>query len=215
MQEVDGAPRRTAPPPLSAFTGTSPRPRPQHVETRAGICVCRPDQASQGPTSHARTPTATAEEQSQAPPASSFATHTTSLSLPSSHHRACGARAAVAHRDVADATDTAIATVAVHHLRGTDGRPLSHTRSKTADDRPSPPAHRLPPQRHEHATRAGKGAHRVVAVHRMALHRLRHSSGARQGRDTWDRTPVAPLRPTDSTTPDAPLLRVARDPRDA
>ena len=142
-------------------------------------------------------------------------THNISLSLPSSHHRACGARAAVAHRDVADATDTAIATVTVHHLRGTDGRPLSPTRSKTADDRPPPPAHRLPPQRDERATRAGKGAHRVVAVRRMTLHRLRHSSGARQGQRHLAPSHAAPHWPTDSTTPDAPLLRVARDPRDA
>jgi len=171
--------RRTAPPTLSAFPGTSPQPRPQHVETRAGICVCCPDQASQGPTSHVRSPDSHSRRTEPSPTSPSVATHTTSLSsLPSSHHRACCARAAVAHRDVADAT--AIATVAVHHLRGTDGRPLSPTRSKTADGRPPPPAHRLPPQRHERATRAGKGdAHRVVAVRRMALHPLRHSSGAR------------------------------------
>ena len=112
--------------------------------------------------------------------------HTQSLSL-IPHHRVCGARAAAAHRNVADATDTAIATVAVHNLRGTDGRPLSHTRSRRqTTDRLITTHSSLPLQRTQRARGArGTGAHHVVAVRRIALHSLHHSSGARQGRATW------------------------------
>eukprot|EP00966_Prymnesium_polylepis_P265434 6132060-Prymnesium_polylepis.1 len=48
----------------------------------------------------------------------------------------------------------------------------------------------------------------------MTLHRLRHGSGARQRQRHLGSDAFAPRRPTDSTTPDASLLRAARDPRD-
>ena len=71
-----------------------------------------------GPGSLQPRPHPIAQQKNRAsPPGPPPSPHTQSLS-PTPHHRVCGARAAAAHRDVADATVTAIATIAVHHLRG-------------------------------------------------------------------------------------------------
>ena len=66
------------------------------------------------------------------------------------------------------------------------------------------------------ATRAGKGTRTASSPFVAWPCTACHTASARvRDRDTWDQTPVAPLRPTDAISPDAPLLRVARDPRDA
>ena len=83
--------RHQPPPPFPPSPARPPQPRPQHVETRAGICVCCPDQASQGPTNHRHPAAQQAPAQHIQPASSSVVPHAQTHTLPSP---ACDVRTA-------------------------------------------------------------------------------------------------------------------------
>lgn len=133
------------------------------------------------------------------------------LSPPSGVRRGARARrqraAAAAHRDVANATDTADVTVAVHRLRGTDGHAQSHGSRRQSTHAASPPTHRYHHSTRNERAMHGTRAHRVV-IRRIALHHLRdgqrRASEREQPGSSLGRTPFEPSRADSAPLPDLP-----------